>query len=330
MRRGLTSLCPRIAFCLLTLLEEQPRWDLPALAFFVEVLECLDLSKHGQSALTVMSRHLPSKCRDRLRLGLRGPVLLSKEPSLGGGIRGMYPHLVEHLADPDGEMVAMSLTVLTCMLQEKDLQIPSVTVSKLAEPLLPHFQNDNSHVQLLSIQLFCKVMELVAEEGENPLTRIVSRSLFPLFLRWHDENKHVAEASRQALLRAARLLRRRDLEELLREEPPMEQRMKFAECLLLEDESRAAEHLRWALPCLQSPQEPLRQAAVRCLGLAGVLMMGQKEELQLLTEALQALREYESPSFISQFIQLLFDRRSALLCLLDEENWRPPVISTSL
>ncbi|NWS26244.1 MROH7 protein, partial [Polioptila caerulea] len=161
-------------------------WDLPALAFFVEVLECLDLSKHGRSALLVMSRHLPSECRDRLRLELRGLVVLSKEPSLSAGIRGLCRHLVEQLADPDGDMVAMTLSVLTHMLEEKDLKIPSVTAPKLAEPLLPHFENDNSHVQLLSIQLFCKVMERVVEEGEKPLTRIVSQSLLPLFLRLHD------------------------------------------------------------------------------------------------------------------------------------------------
>ena len=82
---------------------------------------------------------------------------------------------------------------------------------------------------------------------------------------------------------------------------------------LAQDRSRAAEHLRQALPYLQSPQEPLREAAIRFMGepglppcfnchssapappagavtgsvftgIAGVLMKGQKEELQLLSE----------------------------------------------
>ena len=47
-----------------------------------QVLECLDLSKHGHGALSVVSRHLPNEGRDRLRLELRGLVVLSKEPSL--------------------------------------------------------------------------------------------------------------------------------------------------------------------------------------------------------------------------------------------------------
>ncbi|XP_059708294.1 maestro heat-like repeat-containing protein family member 6 [Haemorhous mexicanus] len=306
------SFCPCMASHLLGLLVgKQPRCPLPALAFFVELLPCLDLSKDGPRALLVLSRQLPSECRDRPRLALRGLVVLSKEPSLGRGIRGLYPHLVQQLADPDAEMVGMTLCVLTRVLQDKDLVLPSVIALKLAEPLPPHFENDNSHVQLLSIRLFGKVTELVVEEGENPLTTIVSQSLLPLFLRWHDENLHVSKASGEALLYAARFLRRRDLEELLRKE----QRMKFAERLLLQDESRAAEHLRWALPYLQSPQRPVRRAAVRIIGLAGVLVTGQKEELQVLTEALQALRGDESLSCTSILIQLIFERRSAELGL---------------
>lgn len=40
------------------------------------------MSIHGPSALLVVSRQLPSECRDRLRLVLRGLTVLSKEPSL--------------------------------------------------------------------------------------------------------------------------------------------------------------------------------------------------------------------------------------------------------
>ncbi|XP_064252654.1 maestro heat-like repeat-containing protein family member 6 [Passer domesticus] len=248
MRCGLSPLCPHMASHLLSLLiGKQPRWDLPALAFLVELLECLDLSQHGPSALWVVSRHLPSECRDRLLLQLRGLVVLSKEPSLSREIRSLYQHLLEQLADPNAEMVWMTLSVLTHVLQDKDHKIASITALKLAEALLPHFDNDNSQVQLLSIQLFSKVMELVVEEGEEPLTRIVSQSLLPLFLRWHDENLHVAKASHEALLCAARFLRRTDLEELLTKE----QRMKFAQSLRGE---LAAVSLPSAAPGAASPR----------------------------------------------------------------------------
>ncbi|XP_036238525.1 translation initiation factor IF-2-like [Molothrus ater] len=50
-------------------------------------------------------------------------------------------------------------------------------------------------------------------------------------------------------------------------------------------------------------------------GVAGVLTMGQKEELQVLSQALHALREDESPSPINTWIQMKFERRSEELRL---------------
>ncbi|XP_074396551.1 uncharacterized protein LOC141729059 [Zonotrichia albicollis] len=186
------------------LVGKQPRWHLPALAFFLP--ECPE-------QLSVLRPVTASQHSLVLHTGRRNTRPLSTP----GGAAGRSRHR-------DGR--------------------------------------DNSHVQLLSIQLFGKLMELVVEEGNNVLTTVVSQSLLPLFLHWHHENLHVAEACGEALLGAARFLRRRDLEELLRKK----RRMKFVESLLLQDESRAAEHLRWALPHLQSPQRPLREAAVRFIG----------------------------------------------------------------
>ena len=48
-------------------------------------------------------------------------------------------------------------------------------------------------MQVLSIQLFCKVMELVEDKGKTPLESIVRQSLLPLFFHFYDENQHVAE-----------------------------------------------------------------------------------------------------------------------------------------
>lgn len=58
--------------------------------------------------------------------------------------------------------------------------------------MLP-FQQDNRHVQLLSIRLFQEVMRLVAAKGKKPLKMLVSKSLLPLFFNCHDENMRVAE-----------------------------------------------------------------------------------------------------------------------------------------
>ncbi|XP_064256900.1 uncharacterized protein LOC135287537 [Passer domesticus] len=83
MRRVSLSLCSGIALRLLGLLSrEEPHWDLPGLAFIVEVLEWLDLRECADSILEIMSRHLRNECRERRRLALRGLVVLSKDPSM--------------------------------------------------------------------------------------------------------------------------------------------------------------------------------------------------------------------------------------------------------
>ncbi|KAL9820839.1 uncharacterized protein GJ701_017364 [Geothlypis trichas] len=79
----------------------------------------------------------------------------------------------------------------------------------------------------------------------------------------------------------------------------VDQTWRFGEGLLAEDRSRAAEYLRRALRYLQSPQEPLREAAVRIIGMAGRHLRGQRQELQLICTALERLTE-DMNSAVSQ------------------------------
>ncbi|XP_059724145.1 uncharacterized protein LOC132338513 [Haemorhous mexicanus] len=402
MRRNLIPLCSRIAVHLLRQLNRQdPSWDLPFLAFLVEVLECLDLRECGGSVLKILLRYLHSKCRERHRLALRALVVLSKDALMARRMCCLSPSLLELLDDADGEVVSMSLHIFTNVLQHKDILVSSTTAPKLAEALLLLFDHDNSHVQVLSIELFRKVMELVVDEGKKPLKTIVNKSLYALLKHVHYENCNVAKASRETLLCAAGFLKRRDLEQLLKKQPPLEvneclvrrackpqahcsparwgaqrqhglfsrlpwaragcpwspgpaglrggpaprlpgqqpalwpsprepgpsgcwprlraarageagagRRQRPAEGLsprqsflpsrrslqLAEDRSRAPEHLRRALRYLQRPQEPLREAAIRFMGMAGRCLRRQQQELQLMWSALQARRPRASPS----------------------------------
>ncbi|XP_017584672.1 PREDICTED: uncharacterized protein LOC108445431 [Corvus brachyrhynchos] len=245
MRSGLPPLCTPISVGLLGLLiREEPRWDLPILAFFVEVLECLDLSECGRRMLQIMSRHLQSECRERRRLALRGLVVLSDDAVIAEYMCSLSPRLVELLRDADVEVVEMTLSVLTHILQDKEILVSSTTAPKLAEALVPLFKNvrlcapshghwllprnfvpcgfwafaqvgleklmlrsypllcrqDNSRVQLLSIHLFRKVMELVVKKGKKSLKAIVRQSLFSLLIYCHDENQRVAEVRIRGLL----------------------------------------------------------------------------------------------------------------------------------
>ncbi|XP_027767207.1 maestro heat-like repeat family member 5, partial [Empidonax traillii] len=177
----------------------------------------------------------------------------------------------------------MALSVFLNILQDKDIEEFSSTAPKLAEALPPLFDNDNTHVQLLSIHLFREVMEWLAEDGRKTLNMQVHQSLVPLFFHLHEENQCVAEASRGTLLCAASFLKRRDLEQLLRRQQPF----KFVDCLMDKDASRRAEHLRQAVPYLQSRQQPLREAAIRFMGVAAWHM----QDLQPIMKALEVMTE---------------------------------------
>ncbi|XP_039926351.1 maestro heat-like repeat-containing protein family member 6 [Hirundo rustica] len=307
MRRVLIPLCSHIALHLLQLLSlEEPRWDLPFLAFFVEVLECLDFTKCGDSVHEIASRHLQSECRERRRLALRGLMVLSKDPLMARRICSLSQNLLELLGDADGDVVFMTLRVFTNLLQNKNILVSSSTAPKLAEALLPLFDHDNGHVEVLSLDLFFKVMQLSVDEAKKPLEKILSQSLLPLFLHCHDENRRVAKASRETLLRVTDFLKRRNLKQLVKKE----QLLTFAKCLLQENRSQAAELLRQALPYLESPQEPLREAAIRFIGMAGQHLRGQQEELQLMCNALEHLTEDISTVVSDLALQTLYVLRA--------------------
>ncbi|XP_053789689.1 uncharacterized protein LOC128783127 [Vidua chalybeata] len=297
-------LCSRITRYLLRLLSTQePRWELPALAFLVEVLECLNLSERGANrVLQILSRHLRSECKDRRHLALRALLKLIDDPTMREKMWSLTESLVDLLCDADGEIVSMTVMLLSFIFWDKDTLIPSPIALQLVEALLPLFDHDNSQVQLLSILLFQALLSLPLEKDEKALKTHVRQSLLPLFFHCHDENRRVAEASQEMLLCVAQFLKRRDLEKVVRNK----KLWKFTECLLADDRSRAAEHLRRALPYLQSPQEPLREAAIRFLGMAGRQLRGKKEELQLICEALESMANDISVAVGSLAIQTLY------------------------
>ncbi|XP_048165419.1 uncharacterized protein LOC125328572 [Corvus hawaiiensis] len=354
MSQASLHLCKSILCCLLEMLsKEMPYWDFPALAFLVEVLECLDLSECGDSIMDVVTRHLKSKRREMRRLALRVLLLLRDDPSMAERMWSLTKSLVVLLRDSDNDVVRMTVVLLTYFFLDKDAPIPSPIALQLAEALLPLFDNDDSQVQLLSMFVFRTLMSFVIEK--EPLKTQVCQSLLPLFFHCHDENQHVAEvrtrapawrwaascpgasrasasswpwhrdarvpcpglwchlrvsaarqASQETLLCAVQFLKRRDLEKLVKKE----KLWKFAECLLAEDRSQAAEHLRLALPYLENPQEPLREAAVRFMEIAGRSMRGQHKELQLMCKALEHLTEDISPAVSNLALQTLYVLRS--------------------
>ncbi|XP_027523632.1 uncharacterized protein LOC113959068 isoform X2 [Corapipo altera] len=305
MRRVSSPLCSRIALHLLELLSrEEPCWDLPAMAFLVEVLDCLDMRDWGGSVLQSLSRHLWSECPERRRLALRGLLVLSQDSGMAKRIWSLSDSLVQLLGDEDRDTVWMTLSVLDNVLwssvwtqlqkrvQSKDPLISTPTGLQLAEALRPLFDHDDSSVREGSMVIFTRVMKLIERAGKRALKPHVCLSLLPLYFHRHDENPVVKKASQKALLAVTRFLKRRDLGRLVNTEEPWS----FGECLLEKDRSRVAEYVDQALPYLWSPQQPLREAAVKFMGVAGRYLRGQYKELQLIIDALQATTDDSSPT----------------------------------
>ncbi|XP_050842910.1 uncharacterized protein LOC108963754 [Serinus canaria] len=234
-----------------------------------------------------MSQNLQSEHRARCYLALRGLVVLGKNPLMAEKMGSLTESLVELLEENDSDMVRMTILLLRYLLLDNGAPIPTPIALQLAEALLPLFDCDDSQVQLSSMCVFQEMLDLLMQEGRKALKSHVCQSLLPLYFHCHDENQLVAEASREMLHSSARFLKRRDLDQVLQ----VDQTWRFGESLLAEDRSRAAEHLRRALRYLQSPQEPLREAAIRFMGMAGQHLRGKKEELQLICSALEHLTE---------------------------------------
>ncbi|XP_032533085.1 maestro heat-like repeat-containing protein family member 6 [Chiroxiphia lanceolata] len=330
------SICRSIAVSLLPRLSrEEPLWELPALAFLVElqspgtvpapcaaawaqpragpgscrpgppsllpafqVLHCLNPRQCGPSVLQIISRRLRSQCPERRRLALRGLVVLSKAPSMAKSIRSLNESLLELLQDADTDAVQMTLSAFINVLGLKIIQISSPIALKLLEALRPLFDNEHSQLQQLSMLLFREVME--ATERSKSLKPPVYLSLVPFYFNWHEENQRVAEASRRALFGAARFLKWRDLEHLV----TMEQPWRFPECLLEKDRSRVGQYVRQALPSLESPEEPLRKLAIKFLGIAARSMKQEQPELQLICQALQGISD-DSPAVSNLAVETL-------------------------
>ncbi|XP_051647041.1 uncharacterized protein LOC127472609 isoform X3 [Manacus candei] len=298
MRRVSSPLCSRITLHLLELLSrEEPCWDLPAMAFLVEVLDCLDTRECGDRVLEILSRNLGSTDKKWRQLGLRVLIALSQDPVMDKSIWSLLDSLVQLLGDEDRDTVWMTLSVLDNVLwssvwtqlqkrvHSKDPLISTPTGLQLAEALRPLFDHDDSNVREGSMVIFTRVMKLIERAGKRPLKPHVCLSLLPLYFHRHDENPVVKKASRKALLCAAWLLKRRDLVKLLKTEQPW----RFSECLLEKDKRRAAEYLHQALPYLESPQESVREAALRFIGIAGRYLKGQREELQIAIDVIEGM-----------------------------------------
>ncbi|XP_032942627.1 uncharacterized protein LOC117011380 [Catharus ustulatus] len=307
LRNASMHLCKSILCCLLEMLStEMPYWDYPALAFLVEVLDCLDLNECTDRIMDVLSRHLKCECTEIRRQVLRALFLLRDHPLLTERMWNMSESLVELLQDNDSDVVRMTIMLLSYLFLDNSAPIASPIALQLAEAVLPLFDHDDMQVQVLSMFVFRTLMTFIVEEGKRPLKIHVRRSQLPLVFHCHDENRCVAEASRTTLRCVAKFRNRPELEKPMKKEKVW----KFAECLLTEDDTRVANYLRQALQYLQSPQESLRAAAIRFIGLAGRTVRRHPQDLEVLCRALEHTTDDRSGAVSDLALETLYVLRA--------------------
>ncbi|XP_054685483.1 maestro heat-like repeat-containing protein family member 6 [Grus americana] len=276
MRHMSRNVCNEITQYFLELLSgKETCWELPAMAFLVELVACPGIK--ADRILQLIPRYLQSECRAMRRMVLRALIIICKTPLMAKRMEFLLPRFIELLQDADGEVVRMTLSVLRMMLLAIDIPIASPIALQLAEALQPLFDKESSYVQLLSIRLFRNVMEFVSEVGKKPLEPHVQQSLLPLLYHLHDENQRVAKACQETMLQAATFLKMRKLTWLLKKQ----RTWAVGECLLTEPSSRADEYLLQSLLYLQSPQESIREAAVRFIAQPQPQLLRRQQESAL-------------------------------------------------
>ncbi|XP_064925433.1 maestro heat-like repeat-containing protein family member 7 isoform X1 [Columba livia] len=243
--------------------RNEPRCELPAMAFLVEILASPGPNVRAESFLQLVPRYLQSNCSMTRSLLLKGLNVICDTPWMVPKMRFLVQRLTDLLQDADMDMVRMTLSVLRKVVRDPSVPISTPIALQLAERLQPLFDNESWYVRQLSVSIFKKVIERVANDGKKLLKTLVHQSLLPLIFHVFDENKAVAATCRDTLLQATAFLKKEKLRQVVLRDQQTEA---MGECLLVECRSRAAEYLGQSLTYVQSPQDSIREAAVAFLG----------------------------------------------------------------
>ncbi|XP_062457205.1 adenylate cyclase type 10-like [Rhea pennata] len=168
MRRAPRHLCRWIFHQLSRLLSEEDQFrQRPAMAFFVELLDGLDLAETDDAALPLLWRYMLTEGLELRRLAFRGLLSLRKRPEMARKMQSLLPDMVEWLQDARREVRAGSLLLLRNILIYLDQKGSNPIALQLAERLLPRF-DDAAQKALVSAAQLLKWEELkqLARTGE--------------------------------------------------------------------------------------------------------------------------------------------------------------------
>ncbi|CAM4687863.1 unnamed protein product [Lepidochelys olivacea] len=209
-------------------------------------------------------------------------------PLAVGKLQHQLPVVVEQLHGADRDVISNAITVLRDILAGMDRQSTSPVAVQVAEKLLPFFHDESSKLRVLSITLFKHLLELVRGPSRRKMKEHVVRSLVPLLLLLHDERPNVSQVCWDTLRSALEFLRWSQLSALVQKK----ELWRDCDCLVACYKGRAETFLCQAMAFVENPQAPIREAAIRFLGLtARQLDQQSQEKLEAICNVLKGLQQ---------------------------------------
>ncbi|XP_039373521.1 uncharacterized protein LOC120392931 isoform X2 [Mauremys reevesii] len=217
-------------------------------------------------------------------LALKGLLNLALHPEKVGKLQHLLPDVLERLQEVDRDLIRKAIAVLKHLLAGMDRQSASCAAVQVAVQLLPLFhdvrpgssqeipsncRHVTSKLQVLSITLFKDLLELVRGPNRRQMKEHVLQSLVPLLLLVHDERPNVSQ--------------------------------------VIHYKERADDFLGQTMAFLQNPQTPVREAAIRFLGLtARKLDQGSQDKLDAICDNLKGLQQDSKSSVRCLASQTIF------------------------
>ncbi|POI23606.1 hypothetical protein CIB84_012647, partial [Bambusicola thoracicus] len=168
-------------------------WEMVAMVFLVEMLECVDLSEELHRVVSLFGTYLQSQSVGTQQLVLRGILQLSQRQDTARKMLGLLPCITEQLQDADSGARAVALPVLSTLLRLLERGKLSLVALELASNLPALFEDESGTVRQLSIHLFLDTLSFVEGREKRKMRKEVYRSLVPLYLHLHDEEESVAK-----------------------------------------------------------------------------------------------------------------------------------------
>ncbi|XP_065435323.1 maestro heat-like repeat-containing protein family member 7 isoform X2 [Chrysemys picta bellii] len=277
---------------------------IPAMAFFIQLLQCPDLgNKQEDAILDQLSGQLRDPNTVVRWLALKGLLNLSLCPEKVGKLQRLLPEVLEQLQEVDRDIIAEAITVLKNILASMDRQSASRAAVQVAEKLLPFIDDVSSRLRVLSITLFKHLLELVRGLDRWRMKAHVLQSLVPLLLLVHDERPNVSQVCWDTLSSAAEFLKWHQLGGFIQRKDTWQS----CDCLLTRYKGRANNFLCQTMAFLENPQTPLRQAAIRFIGLAArQLDQRSQDKLDAICNDLKGLQQDSNSSVQSLASQTIF------------------------